>query len=62
MPRSFKLFGFEFFDKGDYVMFVGPSGCMGDWGSIEDMTLDDLWDYYLTHSDDEMQDLILANM
>lgn len=61
MPRSVCLFGFEFFDKDGYVMFVGKSGCMGDWGFIEDMTLDDLWDFYLTHTDAEMFALIESN-
>ena len=31
---------FQLFDKGDHIMVVGLSDCMGDWGEI-DMTFDD---------------------
>lgn len=58
---NMKILGFEFFDKGDHVMFVGPSGCMGDWGHF-DMTFAEFMDFVLGHSDEEILDLIACNM
>lgn len=56
-----KILGFEFFDKGDHVMFVGPSGCMGDWGFLE-MTFGEFMDFILEHDDEEVMDLIACNI
>lgn len=60
--RTAKILGFDFYEKEDCVMFVGASGCMGDWGYIDEMTFDEVLDYYHTHTKSEMYDLIACNM